>query len=191
MKKEIYQIHITLEGSKPKIWRRLLVPSSLPLADLHKIIQTSMGWENAHTHIFIHNDTVYATKEAIDKLTTVPSSFIDYKKTRLQDLLKAENDRLIYEYDPKDQWRHIILLEKILPMDPAFKHPVCIAGKMRCPPEDSGGIEEYINLLEMLKNKRSSGYKNAAYWLGTEYDPEYFDRDEVNELLRSKNYGCF
>jgi len=42
MAKNIYQVQIALKGFKPKIWRRLLIPSDLLLSDFHKIIQTSM-----------------------------------------------------------------------------------------------------------------------------------------------------
>src|SRR5271163_4075182 len=48
----IYQIKVTLLGTKPPIWRRLLVPSSLTLAQLHDVLQIAMGWENGHMHEF-------------------------------------------------------------------------------------------------------------------------------------------
>jgi len=51
-KKEIYQIKITLNDTKPPIWRRFLVESNVKLPDLHKIIQTVMGWTNSHLHQF-------------------------------------------------------------------------------------------------------------------------------------------
>ncbi|MDQ3668058.1 MAG: plasmid pRiA4b ORF-3 family protein [Acidobacteriota bacterium] len=32
-----------------------------------------------------------------------------------------------------------------MPPDPAFKHPVCLAGANACPPEDCGGMDgKYI-----------------------------------------------
>ena len=46
MPQQIYQIQISLKRSKPKIWRRILVPSDVLLPDLHKIILTAMGWTN-------------------------------------------------------------------------------------------------------------------------------------------------
>jgi hypothetical protein len=49
---KIYQIRIELTRFNPKIWRRLLIPSNLLLSDLHKVIQTSMGWTNSHLHQF-------------------------------------------------------------------------------------------------------------------------------------------
>ena len=42
---KIYQIKVTLDESKPPIWRRLLVPNSITLSDFHKVIQFAMGWD--------------------------------------------------------------------------------------------------------------------------------------------------
>jgi len=49
---DIYQIKVTLLGTDPPIWRRLLVPASLTLAQLHDVLQTAMGWQNGHMHEF-------------------------------------------------------------------------------------------------------------------------------------------
>src|SRR5580704_12108751 len=49
---EIYQIKVTLLGTDPPIWRRLLVGADLTLAQLHDVIQLAMGWEDDHMHEF-------------------------------------------------------------------------------------------------------------------------------------------
>jgi hypothetical protein len=49
---EIYQIKVTLLWTKPPIWRRLLVPATLTLAQLHDVLQLAMGWEDCHMHAF-------------------------------------------------------------------------------------------------------------------------------------------
>jgi Plasmid pRiA4b ORF-3-like protein len=43
---EIYQIKVTLLGTRPPIWRRLLVPSEWTLEQLHALLQAAMGWES-------------------------------------------------------------------------------------------------------------------------------------------------
>lgn len=48
-----YQIRIDLARYRPKIWRRLLIRSDLPLSGFHLAIQIAMGWENSHLHQFI------------------------------------------------------------------------------------------------------------------------------------------
>src|ERR1035438_3141689 len=47
---EIYQLKVTLLGTNPPIWRRLLVPADLTLAQLHNVLQTVMGWDDGHMH---------------------------------------------------------------------------------------------------------------------------------------------
>ena len=48
----IYQLKITLEQIKPPIWRRVLVPAAVTLAELHMVIQAVMPWEDAHLYLF-------------------------------------------------------------------------------------------------------------------------------------------
>src|SRR4030095_2877994 len=49
---EIYQLKVTLFGTSPPIWRRLLVPADLTLAQLHDVLQAAMGWQGCHMHEF-------------------------------------------------------------------------------------------------------------------------------------------
>ncbi|MEJ5317912.1 MAG: plasmid pRiA4b ORF-3 family protein [Tenuifilum sp.] len=185
----IFQIQIALRGFKPKIWRRILIPENLLLSDFHKIIQTTMGWTNSHLHHFIKDKTYYSPRMEDDDFWD-DSCNVDYKKMRIADILKAEKEKVIYEYDFGDSWEHDILLEKILPYDSKLVYPLCLKGKMNCPPEDCGGIWGYANMLEILKNPKHKEYKELKEWLGVEFYPEFFDIDEVNKLLREKNFGC-
>ncbi|MCK9206957.1 MAG: plasmid pRiA4b ORF-3 family protein [Salinivirgaceae bacterium] len=191
MTTKIYQIQIALSGFKPKIWRRILIPSDMLLSDFHKVIQTTMGWTNSHLHQFIYNRTFYSVKHPDDDMWGDMDN-VDYKKkkTRVSDLLKTGKDKITYEYDFGDGWQHDIVLEKILPVDSNLKYPICVTGKMNCPPEDCGGIWGYADMLEILKQPDHEEYESFIEWLGDEFDPEYFDKDEVNGLLREKDYGC-
>ena len=49
---EIYQLKVTLLGTMPPIWRRLLVPADLTLAQMHEVLQSAMGWQDCHMHEF-------------------------------------------------------------------------------------------------------------------------------------------
>ena len=190
MTKKTYQIQIALKGSRPKIWRRILVPSDLLLSDFHKVIQTTMGWTNSHLHQFIKNRTFYARRMP-DDYTWEEMNNVDYKKLKISDLLKKEKEKIVYEYDFGDGWEHEIILEKILPIDEEKKYPVCLTGKNNCPPEDCGGIWGYSDLLEILKHPDHEEYEEYSEWLGEDFDPKYFDKDKINKMLRTKDFGCF
>lgn len=188
----MFQIEISLIDSEPKIWRKISIPSDLLLSDFHKVIQTTMGWTNSHLHQFIKDENFYAEKHPDADMWDEMGS-IDYKKEkiRVSDLLKAEKDTMIYEYDFGDGWEHKIVLEKISSVENRKKQPYCLDGKMNCPPEDCGGIWGYKEMLEVLKQPKNEGYEELIEWLGDEFDPKYFNKTEVNKLLKKKDFGCF
>ena len=49
----VYQLKVTLKGSKPPIWRRMQLTSDITLVQLHRILQRVMGWEGAHLYQFV------------------------------------------------------------------------------------------------------------------------------------------
>ena len=178
----IYQLKITLQGSKPPIWRRVLVPDSIKLDEFHELIQIVMGWQNYHLHQFHCNGTLYSIpNDEFDDFDIELKNETDYQ---LSQLLTAEKSSLLYEYDMGDGWEHKIVLEKILPFDSTVQLPQCIKGKRACPPEDCGGIWGYKSLLEILKDKKHPQHEEMLEWLGGDFDSEYFDLDEINAQLR-------
>lgn len=186
----IYQIQISLLESKPKIWRRVLIQSDMLLSDLHKVIQTSMGWTNSHLHQFIKNETRYSERMPND-FSWEELGNVDYQKMKVSDLLIKEEERILYEYDFGDGWNHDIILEKILPGEEnELGKPICLAGRMNCPPEDCGGIRGYSDMLKILKNHVHEEYESFIEWLGGKFDPEHFNLNKVNKLLKTKDYGC-
>jgi hypothetical protein len=189
MTNKIYQIQISLKDFRPSIWRRILIQPDLPLADFHKVIQTTMGWTNSHLHHFIKNRTFYAKRYHDDDFWDELDN-VDYKDLKISDLLKKEKEKIIYEYDFGDSWEHEILLEEITSNDNKIKYPICIKGKMNCPPEDCGGVWGYANILEIINQPDHEEYESCIEWLGEEFDPEYFDKNEINKMLKQPDFGC-
>lgn len=185
MKRSIYQLKITLKGIAPPIWRSFMVQSDILLLDLHKIIQTVMGWTNSHLHHFIFDNKFYSEPNEYDELGT-----IDYSRIKLNEMLKNEKDTIIYEYDFGDSWEHNIKLENILPASENKARPICINGKRRCPPEDCGGTYGYMDLIEIINNQLHEEYEETMEWLGGEFDPKYFNVDSINIRLEMEDYGC-
>jgi hypothetical protein len=48
----IHQIKVTLREVHPPVWRRVHLPSTATLDQLHEVIQVAMGWEQHHLHLF-------------------------------------------------------------------------------------------------------------------------------------------
>ena len=178
----IYQVKVSLVGSKPPIWRRLLVHSNITLDVFHTAIQYSMGWLGYHLHQFEKDRIMYGIPDnefggefGIDTE--------DETKYKLSDVLREKGDSLIYEYDFGDSWRHRIILEKLLPIETTSDMVRCVKGKRSCPPEDCGGVPGYENLLEIINDPSHAEHEEMLDWLGGEFDPEYFSLSETNSIL--------
>jgi hypothetical protein len=173
----IYQLKVTLNGTKPSIWRRLLVPASLTLGDLHYIIQVAMGWTDSHMHEFFVGEKRYGSPHP-DMDDT-----LDEDRAKLAKLIPGEKFKFRYEYDFGDSWVHTIAVEKILDPDPGKSYPVCLKGKGACPPEDCGGVWGFNDFLAAIADPDHPEHENLKEWSGGDYDPDAFDLDEVNQML--------
>jgi hypothetical protein len=157
---EIYQLKVTLKGSKPPIWRRFQVALDGTLADLHPILQRVLGWEDQHLHQFRVGRELFGVRDPHDPFS---ADVIDERRVRLSEVLPAEKAKLRYEYDFGDSWDHELVLEKILPPDPAAELPRCLAGKRACPPEDCGGLWGYAELCSRpCPTRRTPSTKSSS-----------------------------
>ena len=164
-----------------------MVPSNISISDFHKILQTAMGWTNSHLHQFIADRQHYEPPTPEDEFWE--SFGEDYIGLTLDDFLEEENDKITYEYDFGDGWEHTIKLEQIVSDDKNTELPKCIAGAMACPPEDCGGIGGFQEFKKIIKDPKHPNHDSYLEWIGGSYDPETFDKEQINKSLSDKNYG--
>jgi len=181
----VYQLKITLRGSKPPIWRRLQVPGNIKLNRLHEVFQAAMGWADSHLHQFIDPPVIYSVPSE-DDFPGVER--LDERRFHLADLVRREKASFLYEYDFGDSWVHHVVVEKIVPAGPEKKRAICLAGKKACPPEDCGGIWGYYELLEVLNDSTHESHQEMLDWLGEPFNPDRFDLQEVNDILGSLKF---
>ena len=58
----------------------------------------------------------------------------------LAQVAAAERAKVVYVYDFGDDWRHDVVVEKIVPAEPGVAYPRCTGGRRAAPREDCGGI---------------------------------------------------
>ena len=174
----VYQLKITLDGIDPPIWRRVQVEDST-LADLHAVIQVSMGWCNSHLHMFAIGGEQYTDPEMggdpYDRSTHSES---------LAHLVDQGHRTFRYIYDFGDSWEHTIEVEEVLPPEPKAKYPRCLEGKRACPPEDCGGPWDYPEFLEAIQNPKHEEHEEMLEWVGGTFDPEEFDAAVVTKRMK-------
>jgi hypothetical protein len=188
--REVFQVKIVLEDSKPPIWRRVLIPANLRLPDLHGVVQLAMGWHASHLYHFMvglrsEGLRFYGDPDPldIDLIQQAEGIFINDLNVPIDHLLVNRKDWIRYEYDFGDGWIHRLTLEDIhvQPLKLA-RLPRCVAGKRACPPEDSGGVAGYEQALAILANPAHPEHQELLTWIGP-FDPHHFDLEAVNADL--------
>ena len=99
----IVQLKVRLLGISPMIWRRVLVPSSVTLRELHGILQASMGWEGIHLYYFDIHAVHYGSFELSAENPDIALSCFRFR----------ERGRFPYLYDMGDYWEHEVRIGEI------------------------------------------------------------------------------
>jgi len=182
MKKDraICQFKVTLRNIHPPIWRRIQVWEDATFAQLHRVLQIVMGWEDCHLYEFRINGNIYAVPALDDE-----RKIIDVKRTRIRDVVQHVGTEFEYVYDLGDYWQHDLLLEDILQPAPDTPYPRCIAGERNCPPEDVGGSAGYEDYLEAMADPKHEEHEDMIGWRGP-FDPEAFSVEKINGQLEKK-----
>lgn len=131
----VHQLRVVLQGVSPLVWRRLLVPGEISLADLHQVLQTALGWSDFYCYEFhFHGRTV-------GRETGDPHA------VGLADLALHRGERFRYRYNFFAHWECDIRLEALLSVT-ASPLPSCVAGRNPAPDEEEGGAWQYQRLQD-------------------------------------------
>jgi hypothetical protein len=95
----IFQFRVSLDHLEPRIWRRIQVPDSFTLKQLHRVIQLVMGWQDSHLHEFSLSGKRCGEPNSEDE-----ENVIDERTVRLRNLALSNCDGIGYVYDLGDDW---------------------------------------------------------------------------------------
>ena len=183
------QIKITLAEIDPPVWRRLVVPWTWHLGQLHLAIQAAFNWWNYHLHEFRIGGLRYGDPELLEDgaFEDDPRVF-DEREVRLRDFDREPGTPFTYLYDFGDGWLHTIEIEKLLALDTPPRVGACLGGARARPPEDVGGVSGYEHFLSIMADPDHPEHAETRIWCGGHFDPEWFDLaitdKDVNNALK-------
>jgi hypothetical protein len=179
------------------IWRRVQVPASLTLRELHGVIQVVMGWEGIHLFQFMLRARRFGSLELAARSPDVS----------LSELRLRVGARFRYEYDLNGPWEHEVRLESRHEAGPQRTYPICLDGDGSCPPEDCGGVNGFqarreawtapeagydfavlAGFVDQLALKRSTGASIDAEEINDVR--EALERLEVRQSWQGKPFSC-
>ncbi len=170
-----FQLHVTLSGIAPAVWRELRIPAALTLGQVHEVLQVAFGWQNSHLHDFLVGDVRLGMTDVEDELFVV-----DEHAAPLGAIAKVTGT-FIYRYDFGDDWKHMIRVAGLtVDRDGVV---LCTGGARACPPEDCGGPPGYMRMLEVLADPADEEHQEMKQWVGRGFDPERFDVAKLNKRL--------
>ena len=175
----VHQFLIVLSNTDPLVWRRIQVPASYSFWDLHVAIQDAMGWLDCHLHEFT---VVLDSKSGrigrfgipVDDMLEQPPIRPGWT-VKVSDVLDRGDLPMLYVYDFGDEWRHMMVYEGGAQLDRSVKYPRCVSGGRKCPPEDCGGVDGYVELLEAIRDPKHERHTELLEWLGGYFDPDEFN----------------
>jgi len=178
---KIYELVVELEDVTPLVWRRLLVPGSITLPELHDLLQLVMGWTDSHLHSFTFGETTYCNAHAgnLEDLAMVSEA-----KQTLEAALGARGREFRYLYDFGDCWRCRAAVKPLAHPNSEWGYPVCTGGARAVPPDDVGGTGGYEDFLAAIGDPEHEDHEALLGWAGGAFDPDGFDLNAINRYLR-------
>jgi Plasmid pRiA4b ORF-3-like protein len=144
-----FDVLVELSNVTPRVWRVLRVPADLRLDDLHHAIQTVMGWDDFHPHVFEVGDreygprTVHDESDEEDDELREPSAWAgeDHELT-IADALRDSPAGITYVYDFDEDWRVRITRAAGLDAD-SVTDVACIDGEEAGPQQELAKFETF------------------------------------------------
>ncbi|MEM6486477.1 MAG: plasmid pRiA4b ORF-3 family protein [Pseudomonadota bacterium] len=177
----IYSIKVALRGISPMIWRRLRLAGTTSLADLHRIIQIAMGWNDDHLHHF----HIHGVDYGISKPGGIAFRH-NAEQVILDDFEFDVGDRFTYTYNYTDWWLCDVRIEAINTQKEAV--PRCFGGSGRKGVRNYYKMDEVIAGAEVLQRVARAGEHvtvgEVRDWF-VQYEAVRFSRLGINQQLKA------
>jgi len=162
---EIARLLVEIDDVSPAVRRRVEVPLTMRLDDLHFVLQIAIGWQNCHPFEFRLGDEAWGLVDRDAAENPLPA-----ETATLADVL-ALGRTFAYSYVFGDDWHHTVTIESVAAAVPGTVYPRLVSAEGRCPPADIGGPAGYDSYLHALADPRHSHHEAMVEWDDPDFDP--------------------
>jgi hypothetical protein len=153
------QLKVLLRDVHPAVWRRVRLPDSLSIGDLHRVIQILMGWDDDHLHLFRIHGRDYGIASLGgpgfgEDAAAVPLSWFRFRAP----------ERFLYEYDFTAGWQVEVRVEKVISaaLGEIDHIPVCIAGREAGPLDGCDGPRDHAKRRHDMASREMADDMDAV-----------------------------
>lgn len=176
-----YRLKIGVAFSDPLIWRTVVVPGTMTLARLHRVIQACLAWQDLDSHQFLVGKIFY--QPGFGGGGTARDPKYDESCYQLWQLEEGMRFLFTYLYDGGDGWEVELAVESVLESGCETEYPVLVAAGRGCPPEEVGDIHQYQALLSGFEASDLGSADRFQLFGSPDFDPAFCDLDAINKVL--------
>jgi hypothetical protein len=163
---EVARLRIEIDDVEPRVVRRVEVPLSIRLDDLHFVLQIAIGWQNCHPFEFCVGEEAWGL---VDR-DTPDTNPLPANQATLADLA-ARATSFKYNYAFGDDWQHTVEIEETASRTADGQQPKLLSAEGRCPPADVGGPSGYEQYLQAIADPRDAQHEAMLEWGDQDFDP--------------------
>jgi hypothetical protein len=158
-------VQLSLGGAT--VWRRVVMPGSSRLEELHRVIQALFGWDNRWPHRF------------------TAATPLQKEKISLEELNARGFAEVLYEYGTV--WTVKIMFLSSYEAEEGERIR-CVAGERASPPLSVEGPLRFRKFLAALKRGNGSEWRLVRSGEREDFDPDAFSIEECNRRLEGIVY---
>jgi hypothetical protein len=166
---QIARLRIEIDEVTPAVVRRIEVPLSIRLDDLHFVLQIAIGWQNCHPFEFRLGEAAWGLVDRDAETNPLPAEGVTLAE------LAARGTAFKYNYVFGDDWQHTVEIEAVLAAAPDAKYPRLLSAEGRCPPADIGGPSGYESYLRAIADPEHWHHEAMLEWDEPDFDPNTVD----------------
>lgn len=167
---DVARLRIAIDEVVPAVVRRVEVPVTIRLDDLHFVLQIAIGWQNCHPFELRIGDAAWGLVDRDDP----EHSPLPAERATLADLLQ-HGRTFRYDYVFGEDWAHTVELEAIAPAMPDVGYPRLLDAQGRCPPADIGGPDGYETFLAAIADPAHPQHESMIEFDDPDFDPHVVD----------------
>jgi hypothetical protein len=143
-----FDLRVELNHVTPLVWRVLRMSADVRLDDLHHAIQTVMGWDDFHPHVFEVGASEYGPRpeeedhDDEDELREQSAWAGEDRELTIADALRESPDGITYIYDFDEEWRVRITLVAEVDSESAAD-VTCVSGEEAGPQQEAQRFEPF------------------------------------------------